>query len=62
MSDSALYALANQIVNNPSYRPLLTIVKGVRNGLVLVAITIKASKPSFFIILYFNYYKDMAVK
>lgn len=33
MADN-FYVIANQIVNNPKYKPLLAIIKGVRNGIM----------------------------
>jgi hypothetical protein len=36
MSDSsaAAFLILNRIVNDPKYKPLLAIIKGVRNGIV----------------------------
>ena len=35
MSDSnSMLILLNQLVNDPKYKPLLAIIKGIRNGIV----------------------------
>ena len=36
MNNSDAFYLVNQIVNNPKYKPYLSIVKGIRNGIVCV--------------------------
>ena len=31
-----VFMIVNHLVNNPTYRPLLSLIKGIRNGIVLV--------------------------
>lgn len=32
MSDTTAFILVNQLINNPKYKPLLVLIKGIRNG------------------------------
>ena len=31
---ASLFIVVNRIVNDPSYRPILSLIKGIRNGIV----------------------------